>query len=157
MNDALVRLIEHMRWADDRVADALAASCDAERANPDAEALRLFGHIASVEHLWYARIHGRTPTYPVWPDFTLDVARAVAAEHASLFGELLAAHDEAQLERSVSYTNSAGKAFQNSISDIVMHTTVHGEHHRGQIARLLRAAGHEPAYTDYIQFARRNQ
>ena len=55
MTDYLSRLIAHMRWADRIVADALEADPP-----PDAEAVRLFAHVASVEHLWYSRILGHS-------------------------------------------------------------------------------------------------
>jgi len=150
MNAYLSRLIAHMRWADRIVADAL------ERA-PDPEAMRLFAHVASVEHLWYSRILARTPTHAVWPALSLLESRTLAEDHADLFDELLRAADDHALERTVDYRNSAGTPYRNTVSDIVIHTAVHGEHHRGQIARLLCAAGHEPPYTDYIQYARRDQ
>jgi uncharacterized damage-inducible protein DinB len=152
MKDPLLRLVHHMRWADAVVADALEVD-----PNPDADALRLFGHIASVEHLWYSRIQGTPAAHPVWPNFTVAEARQVAAVHADLFEGLVQGADGERFARRVAYVNSAGRQYENTISDIVMHTAIHGEHHRGQIARLLRAAGREPPYTDYIQFARRDQ
>jgi uncharacterized damage-inducible protein DinB len=152
MTDYLSRLIAHMRWADRLVADALEAD-----PSPDAESVRLFAHVASVEHLWYCRILGRTPDHPVWPQLSASESRALAAEHADLFEQLVRDDHAEALTRTIAYRNSAGHAYANSVADIVIHTAVHGEHHRGQIARLLRAAGREPPYTDYIQFARRDQ
>ena len=152
MNDYLSRLVAHMRWADHIVADALEAD-----PSPDPEAVRVFAHIASVEHVWYSRIFGRTPDYAVWPQLSPAQSRALAAEHADLFERLIRDEHEELLARAIDYRNSAGRSYQNSVSDIVIHTALHGEHHRGQIARLLRAAGREPPYTDYIQYARRDQ
>lgn len=152
MNDYLARLIDHMRWADRLVADALQ-----QDATPDPEAVRLFAHIASVEHLWYSRIFAREPNHAVWPSLSPTESRALADEHANLFAALVKDVNSGSLERIVAYRNSAGHSYESSVSDIVIHTAIHGEHHRGQIARLLRAAGREPPYTDYIQYARRNQ
>jgi uncharacterized damage-inducible protein DinB len=150
MKDLLARLVAHMRWADALVADALDAT-------PQADAMRYFAHVASVEHLWHSRIMGNTPRYAVWPELSLSDARRIAAEHADLFERLLSTSTEDTLAKIVSYRNSAGRDYESSVADIVTHTAMHGEHHRGQIARLLRTAGHEPPYTDYIQFARRDQ
>jgi len=150
MNEYLSRLIAHMRWADRLVADAL--ETDAE---PESE--RLFAHIAAVEHLWYSRIFGRSPAHDVWPPLSVAESRALADEQATLFDTLLRDADDAALQRVIPYRNSAGRAYENTVADIVVHTAVHGEHHRGQIARLLRSAGREPPYTDYIQYARRDQ
>lgn len=152
MNDLLLRLVRHMRWADTIVADALAAG---DRTGGDAT--RLFAHVAAVEHLWYARITSRKPDHAVWPELSVADARVLAANHADLFEQLIAAADGAALARVVAYRNSAGRDYGNAVSDIVLQATVHGEHHRGQIARLIRAAGGEPPSTDYIQFARRQQ
>jgi uncharacterized damage-inducible protein DinB len=152
MKESLRRLVAHMRWADTLVADVLEADPP-----PDAEAVRLFAHIAAVEHLWYSRIFATTPVHAVWPALPPSQSRALAAQHADLFEGLLNDSDAAALERIVNYRNSAGREYQSSVADIVMHTAMHGEHHRGQIARLIRAGGREPPYTDYIQFARRDQ
>jgi uncharacterized damage-inducible protein DinB len=152
MNELLLRLIAHMRWADRLVADALESA-----APPDADAVRLFGHIAAVEHLWYCRIRGDTPRYAVWPDLSPPEARRLCDESADLFEHLLRDADTTSLAASIAYRNSAGRDYQSPVSEIVIHTAMHGEHHRGQIARLLRAAGREPPYTDYIQFSRRDE
>jgi uncharacterized damage-inducible protein DinB len=150
MHDVLLRLVRHMRWADAQFADAL------ER-DPPPEAVRLFAHVASVEHLWYARVRGLAPHYPVWPAFDVSQSRAIAAQHADLFEQLLTAADDTALSRIVDYRNSAGRDYRSPVGEIITHVTMHGGHHRGQIARVLRQAGREPPYTDYIQFSRRDQ
>jgi uncharacterized damage-inducible protein DinB len=141
-----------MRWADALVLDALRRD-----EPPEPEATRLFAHVASVEHLWYARISGRPARYPVWPALSAADAGALAAEHADHYDRLLADLDEAALSRIVAYRNSAGRDFRNSVGDIVTHVAMHGSHHRGQIMRQLRQSGREPPSVDYIQFMRRDQ
>jgi len=150
MNELLLRLLGHMRWADARFADALDA-------DPPAECVRLFAHVASVEHLWYARICAQAPAYSVWPTLDVPQSRDLAARHADLFERLVAGADDDALARIVAYRNSAGRDYRSAVSDIVTHVAMHGGHHRGQIARILRQAGREPPYTDYIQFERRDQ
>ena len=151
MTDLLLNLIAHMRWADTLVADAL------HRAPaPGADALRVFAHIAVVEELWYSRIEGVPMVHAVWPDLSPGEARAIAERHADLF-ERLVSEGDATLRRPVSYRNSAGRDFRNTVEEIVTHVTMHGSYHRGQIARIIRASGGDPPYTDYIQFMRRDQ
>jgi uncharacterized damage-inducible protein DinB len=150
MHNPLSTMIAHMRWADALVADAL------ER-NAIDEAVRLFAHIASVEHLWFSRIEERPAAHAVWPALSVADARALAAEHADRFEQMLANADDTALARPVAYRNSQGIAFKSTVCDIVTHTAMHGVHHRGQILRILRAAGHEPPYVDYIQFTRLDQ
>ena len=152
MNDLLLRLLAHMRWADDIVADTLASDD-----SPVPEAVRLFAHIAAVEHLWYSRILARPAEVAVWPSLSVGDARELAARHADLFDALVADADERALARLVTYRNSKGRTYESSVADIVTHVSMHGGYHRGQIASQLRAAGREPPYTDYIQFTRRDQ
>jgi len=157
MTRILLNLIGHMRWADALVADALAANDTLPRLEPPSgDPVRLFAHIASVEHLWYSRIEGVAVAHAVWPDLSTDQSRAIAERHADLFEQLIAGGDE-QLQRVVSYRNSAGRAFRNTVEEITTHVAMHGSYHRGQIARIIRASGGDPPYTDYIQFIRRNQ
>jgi uncharacterized damage-inducible protein DinB len=152
MRELLLNLVAHMRWA-----DALVASAIARDSSPDAEAVRLFAHVASAEHLWYSRIFAQPAQHAVWPNLSVAVARALAAEHADLFEQLVSSADTLRLAETVRYRNSAGHDFTNSVSEIVTHVAMHGSHHRGQIARSLRSAGQEPPYVDYIQFMRRDQ
>jgi len=152
MNELLLSLISHMRWADAIVAESLRTE------SPDPEAARLFAHIASVEHLWLARIEGRPAAHAVWPAaMTPAQAAALAAEHADLYQRLVEGSNAEQLARRIAYRNSAGREFRSRVSDIVAHVAMHGSYHRGQIARQLRSAGFEPPYTDFIQYTRRDQ
>ena len=151
MKPLLIELVRHMRWADERVADALQT--------PDAppSALRLFAHIAGAEHVWFSRLQGRTPEHAVWPELTLDAARQLATSNADLYQRLVAEADNGALSRIVHYRNSAGKDFESSVTEILTQVMLHGSHHRGQIAQTLRASGLEPPLVDYIVYSRRNQ
>jgi len=153
MNELLLSLIGHMRWADAIVAEALLRD-----APPEPQAARLFAHVASVEHLWLARIEAREPDFAVWPTAMSPAeAASLAAEHADLYERLVAGATAEALSRPVAYRNSAGRDFRSRVSDIVTHVAMHGSYHRGQIARQLRSAGFEPPYTDFIQYTRRDQ
>lgn len=148
----LKSLLAHMRWADDRARGALARL---PRSAPEYErALSLYAHIAAAEHIWLARLDGRTPSYPVWPSLLLDEAAALTTESA--MG--LAAHadrcDEAEHDAVAIYTTSTGLAQRTSVRDILLHVALHGSHHRGQLASVLRAGGATPVAMDYIVFAR---
>jgi uncharacterized damage-inducible protein DinB len=59
-----------------------------------------------------------------------------------------------ELGRMVHYKNSAGAEFDNRVDDILLHVSMHGMNHRGQVNAQLRAAGIEPVSGDYIAFAR---
>jgi uncharacterized damage-inducible protein DinB len=150
MTTLLHNMVNHMRWADDLVGSALE-----RQTQPDPQVARWFAHIASVEHLWYSRIRNEPPQHAVWPELSIGAARRLAARHADLFEQLVRDPDHGVLSREVHYRNSAGHDFTNQVSDIVVHTALHGSHHRGQIAQRLRSLGQGPPYVDYIEFIRR--
>jgi len=156
MSSILPDLVGHMRWADTIVADALASSVRQDDRTRVADPVSVFAHVAATEHLWYSRIRGTPTELAVWPDISVAESRAIAMRHADLFDEIVAGGGDV-LDRIVSYRNSAGRDFRNSVRDIVIHVTMHGSYHRGQIARLVRASGGEPPYTDYIQYKRLDQ
>ena len=60
----------------------------------------------------------------------------------------------ADLDRSVAYRNSKGEPWTSTVGDILTHVVTHSAYHRGQVASELRAAGFEPAYTDFIHAVR---
>ncbi len=145
-------LFAHCAWANALLFDDL-------RVDPslDAEVLRLLNHVIAAEHLWLSRIHGSEPRVAVWPALPLDDLEAMGQENAAGFAELLAPGSVAGLARVVHYRNTAGRVFDNTVRDILLHVAMHGHYHRGQIATRMRAVGRTPVYTDYIGWARRNQ
>jgi uncharacterized damage-inducible protein DinB len=62
--------------------------------------------------------------------------------------------DEAALRVGVTYKNTKGEPWTNSVEDILTHVIMHSAYHRGQIAADMRASGHTPAYTDFIHAVR---
>jgi uncharacterized damage-inducible protein DinB len=151
MNDWLKRLFEHMRWADERVLRLY----ESDPRLHFSAALRVLAHVAGAERVWLLRIRGESSaSQPVWPEIDLPEIARLLAENAAGYGELVAATDDAALEREVAYTNTKGASFRTRLGDILLHVALHGSYHRGQLASAARAAGAEPVLTDYIEFAR---
>ena len=149
MKEYLSRLFRHMAWADARAVDAL------RRADGASELARAeLAHVLGAEHVWLSRLEGRAATVAVWPDLSVDECAALAGETAAGFRAYVEQLDEDALERAVHYRNSAGAEFDSKVSDILLHVALHGTYHRGKVAAALRAAGADPAPTDYIGFVR---
>lgn len=108
------------------------------------------GHIIGAELQWLARMHGRPSELPVWPDLTLEQCETRIRQLSSGLGEALTGSGT----RLVAYTNSKGEPLTSTVEEILTHLVIHSAYHRGQIASDLRAAGQEPAYTDYIHAVR---
>lgn len=148
--DHLRRLLDHLAWADDRTHEAIAAASITQAA----EAMALYAHVLAAEHVWLRRLEGRPAEFAVWPTLTLPEARALAAANREGLGAFVASLAAADLGRAVRYVNSAGQAFTSGVEDIILHVSLHGTYHRGQVALLLRRAGAVPSATDYIAFVR---
>src|SRR5207245_11475331 len=69
---------------------------------------------------------------------------------AAIWQEYFRINKSGKLAEMVSYKNTKGESWRNSVEDILMHVVMHSAYHRGQIAADMRAAGHSPAYTDFI-------
>lgn len=150
MKPLLARLVRHAAWANERALTSLRALSP-----PPDDALRLFAHVIAAERIYLARMRGEDP-FPqdFWPDRSLAAVGAEAGETGRALADFVNARGEDELLRPVRYRNSKGEPYETPIHELLTHVALHGEHHRGQIARLVRAAGGEPAATDLIAFVR---
>lgn len=119
-----------------------------------ADARRELAHVVGAEEVWLSRLQGRDARSAVWPDAAVAaIAQNVRATHSE-FEAYLASLGEGDLDAAVTYTNSAGRTFTDSVGDILLHVALHGQYHRGRINLLLRQAGRAPVPADYIAFVR---
>jgi len=119
-------------------------------------ALKILAHIVGAERLWHGRLSGAPKPAAVWPALTVGECRAGLDELSRLWLAYLEGLTEQRLTEDVSYVNSKGEPWTSSVEDVLTHVAFHSAHHRGQIATALRAAGHTPAYTDYIHAVRQH-
>ena len=118
------------------------------------------GHILSAEKLWLERIRRVPQSMAVWPSSTFEECDALADEMASAWKDYLAGLSaggllsDSGLDEMVEYKNSKGELWSSRIGDVLTHVLMHSAYHRGQIALEMRAAGMEPAYTDFIHAVR---
>lgn len=149
MIDTLVRLFKYDDWANHETMQSVRAM-----ANPPAKAIKLMAHIASAQRLWLERMKAIPQSLPVWPEWTLEETEAELSKLKRDWRLFLGEKKDADLALRFQYTNTKGEHFSSPIGDTAMHLITHGVHHRGQIALLVREAGGEPAYTDFIHAAR---
>jgi uncharacterized damage-inducible protein DinB len=151
-----MELLDHLRrqftydeWANREVLAGLRAS-----AQPPARPLQLLAHILSAERLWLERLKQQPQSLPVWPEFTFDQCEVQITELAKLWREYLAQLSPTALSKKIAYKNSKGEPWTSTVEDVLTHVVLHSAYHRGQTASLMRAAGEQPAYTDFIHAAR---
>jgi len=145
--DRHARLLRYDAWANTETLASL------QRVAPP-QGLRWMAHIVAAELLWLGRLVEEPSDMPVWPE--LDLARIAdwLPRLASAWPQYLAGLTEDDLTDGVGYRNSLGEFWTNTVGDILTHVVIHSAYHRGQIAAAVRAAGGEPAYTDYIHAVR---
>jgi uncharacterized damage-inducible protein DinB len=150
MNPHLVRLYDHLAWADGLVLDAL------ERAgSPSEPVLALLGHLVSAERIWLMRLRGEdTSKETVWPRLSLAQCRALAEASWLGFRDILQTSTKDRLAGLIAYRTTKGQPMASPMGDILFHVALHGAYHRGQIAALVRREGSDPAGTDFITYSR---
>lgn len=147
--DYLRREFAYDEWANREVLAAIRS------AGPRNErSLQLISHILAAERVWLERLQQVPQSVPVWPKPDMAQCEAEAAELGGRWLEFLDLITAGDVSQSVSYKNSKGEEWTNTIVDILTHVVMHSAYHRGQIASHMREIGQTPAYTDFIHGVR---
>lgn len=148
MKEFLKNLTEYMKWANYRTLDSL-------KKNPINSAVELFGHIVTTEEIYFKRISEKDLSSQFfWPTLTIDGIEDLIRLNYENFISFVNNRSDEDLLQTVNYQDSKGTDHRTAINEMIIHLAMHGEHHRGQIARIVREAGGEPPVTDYIYFTR---
>jgi uncharacterized damage-inducible protein DinB len=148
--DDIARLIAYDHWAN---GEALASI---ERTNPPPpKALALMGHVFATEAGWMKRMGHEAAFDGFWPqEDAASLAHAWKDELPACWSSFLADTARSDPARTIAYTNSRGQSFRSGVRDVLIHVLLHSAYHRGQVASQVRAAGGEPANTDFIHATR---
>jgi uncharacterized damage-inducible protein DinB len=147
--ETIQSMFKHLHWANQRILETLQNSEEYKQAN------NLFSHILHAENVWYTRLKGADSSHlPIWSEVSVESCVEKVNQNHHNYDEFLSTLSNSDLDQLVSYKNSNGTEFENSIRDILTHVALHGQYHRGQINQLLRAANKEPISVDYILFRR---
>lgn len=122
--------------------------------SPPASCVGWFGHVLGAQSEWLARLQDRKSELAVWPRLTLDELEPSLARLRREWSSFLERLGPNDLGRSIAYTNSKGERWESRVEDVLTHVLMHSAYHRGQIALEMRAAGLQPAYTDFIHGVR---
>ena len=111
----------------------------------------LLNHILNAHQIWNARINNQA-SFEVWQTH---IFSDLVEINESNFKNTLQIIDSRNLEELISYSNSKGEIFSNTIDDVIFHVINHSTYHRAQIITDLKIAQIEPANTDYIFYRRK--
>ena len=147
--ETIQSMFKHIHWANQRILETLQNGEEHKQANT------LFSHILHAENVWFTRLLGRDSSHlPIWAEVSLDTCIEMVNQNHQNFAEFLSKLSNSDLDQELSYKNSKGAEFQNTIREILSHVALHGQYHRGQINQLLRIAATEPINVDFITFKR---
>ena len=120
------------------------------------KAVGLAGHIVASRIIWLFRLGGvkEAPAsfFPRGRGLRR-LTRSLEQMHEA-WTLYLADITEKEIARSFEYLSGEGIRYRNRVEDILTQLYGHSLYHRGQIAMLLRAAGAEPAVTDFVFWTR---
>lgn len=111
----------------------------------------LLNHILNAHQIWNARINNQA-SFEVWQTHNFSDLVEI---NDSNFKNTLQIIDSRNLEELISYSNSKGEIFSNTIDDVLFHVINHSTYHRAQIITDLKISQLEPANTDYIFYRRK--
>lgn len=144
------RFADYLRWANSNVFESLKTVAPI----PD-NLIQKFAHILAADEIWLARLLAQSPSIEVWPaPIPLDHFPAWIERNAIGYQHFICAQTPQSLGSKIRYSNSKGERFESQVSDILIHVIAHGNHHRGQIASVIKAMGGTPAISDYVFFTR---
>jgi uncharacterized damage-inducible protein DinB len=154
---------QYQRWFDYekdsyRLVLASFQTVPADRRGSEAfqKAVNLMGHLIAARRMWLYRMGAlvERPADLFPSDVECDGLPGELAAMEREWSDYLTGLDAHELERIVAYQSIDGSSFRNAVVDILTQLYGHSLYHRGQIASLVRAAGGEPAKTDFIFWSR---
>ncbi|HMD16952.1 MAG TPA: DinB family protein [Terriglobales bacterium] len=156
-NKDFLRMFAYDSWANRECLAAMRAAPPIS-VDTSANTVGRMAHILSAQKLWLERILKQPQSMPVWPTATIADCMALADEMSSRWRnyltQLAAQLPPVSLDDKAEYRNSKGELWSSRVEDILTHVLFHSAYHRGQIALQMRAAGFQPAYTDFIHAVR---
>jgi uncharacterized damage-inducible protein DinB len=144
--NTLNKLVDHCVWANGQWIGFVAEAFPGD----EFPVVRM-SHILLGERAWFQRIAGQEPDPKIWRVIAIPELRELHTQHEGTFRQLLAGN----LERVIAYKRFTGEEYQSPVSDILLHLTLHGAHHRGQIATYVSNQGKAPINTDFVQYCLR--
>jgi len=120
-------------------------------------AVQIMDHLLAAQQIWLNQCKGfiNANDAPFWPDREADTFEQAINRNHNDWLTFINDAQNADLNKLISYKNSKGIAYENTLTDILTHVIYHGTHHRGQIGQHLKLAGIKKLpLIDYIAFTR---
>lgn len=150
MKDHFLHLFEYNDWANSLVLNVLS-----DKQISDQRIFLLFSHTIIAQILWLNRVkHGDYEFKDFWQLLNREEMNELSRRSTNDWKSFIKTKQETDLQSEVSYVNSKGSHYKNTLAQIMTHVINHSTYHRAQIAARLRALNIAPPLTDYIAFFR---
>lgn len=147
MKDFFKEMFEYTFHFNEMVINALLSS---EVTLPQ-KSLKLINHTINAHEIWNHRIEEKPCSTTVWAMRDLTELKQINKNNYNTSIEILESYD---FSKALSYKNSKGDKYTNTVKDILFHIVNHSTYHRGQIATDCKEHGITPLVTDYIFYKR---
>ena len=151
-------LFEYSNWANGKFFDVLSQLTDEQFIQPVAGSYgsirNTLVHVLSAEWGWLDRCGGtaRGPALNASDYPTLCSLRTRWQQVEGHVREFLASLRDEDLDRAVEFSIGDGPTKVMRLGELMHHAAIHGVHHRGQVALLLRALGYTPGNVDILLY-----
>lgn len=155
----LLNLYDYCHWANHRLLTAVARLTPSEFIQPVGGSYgsvrNTFVHSLSAEWGWLERCGGHPRGPRLQPDAFPDIESIAATssrveEYVRTF---LSTLTDSELTRTIEYTIYGPETHRMPLGELMQHAAIHGIHHRGQIALLVRMLGRSPGDFDFLFYA----
>ena len=140
------QLFEHEYWANLKVLETLVNANEQPQ-----RAIEIFSHTIAAQRIWLDRMKGDKNELKVWEIFDREIMLELLEINYSDLTKLL---DNQDLNLLITYQNSKGEHFTNTINQILTHLALHAAYHRGQVVLLLKNHVDGLPTTDYTFYIR---
>jgi len=149
-------MFDYGYWANSKVFDVIVQLTPEQLTQPVAGGYgsirNTLVHVLSAEWGWLSRCGGPERGQALNPE---DYATAESVVEAwgrveGFMGEFLSKLKDEDLARNVEFMNPRGEKRVMVLGELMQHAAIHGVHHRGQVALLLRLLGHVPGNFDML-------
>ncbi|KFF01567.1 DinB family protein [Chryseobacterium luteum] len=117
---------------------------------PDDKTISLINHTLNAQQIWNSRILNEK-SFEVWQINPFGNLNEINHQNYLKSVQIV---ENSDLDQKLTYQNSRGAKFENSIFEMLFHAINHSTYHRGQINAQLKQNGIEPVLTDYIFYKR---
>jgi len=116
----------------------------------DEKIISLINHTLNAQQVWNSLISGEA-SFEVWQINPFETLQEINQLNLKKSIGIVKDFD---LDQKITYQNSRGTEFENTVFEILFQAINHSTYHRGQINSLLKQHGIEPLLTDYIFYKR---